>query len=276
MRIETTTPSAPPNGTSRRLGFTLIELLVVIAIIAILAAMLLPALAKAKGRAHAIACMSNTKQIMLGWILFTGDNDDEFPTKKMVPNGVDWTGNPDNTNAFKLIDASDPNATMANYIKSAGVYKCPADRYQSSLNPGPRVLSVSANGVLGNGIQPNNVLNEIAGRTYVAKLKKMSDLTKPGPAMTFVVLDEHPDSIDDALFVTRVGGSPPSAYWANIPASYHYGGGANISFADGHSEIHKWKDKARTCLPVILQTQNNKPVPGSPDYVWLNDRIPYK
>jgi len=255
-------------------GFTLIELLVVIAIIAILAAMLLPALAKAKGKAQATVCLSNTKQIMLGWLLFIGDNDDEFPPQKFVPNGVDWGASPDNTNAFKLVDSS--QSLMGSYVKSPGVYKCPADKYQSPLNPGPRVLSVSANGVLGNGIQPGNVLNEIAGRTYVKQMKKMSELTKPGPSSTFVILDEHPDSIDDALFITRIGASLGSAYWANIPASYHYGGGANFSFADGHSEIHKWVDKARTCLPVTYTTQNNKNVQGSPDYVWVNERIPYR
>lgn len=256
-----------------RAAFTLIELLVVIAIIAILAAMLLPALAKAKGKAQAIRCMSNTKQIMLGWLLYVTDEDDKMPTK-IVANGVDWMASTDNTNAAKLVD---PNQSLlASQIRSAGVYKCPADVYQSSLNPGPRVLSISANGVLGNGIQPANVINQIAGRTYVKQMQKTRELIKPGPADTFVILDEHPDSIDDALFVTRIGCSPQSAYWANLPASYHYGGGANISFADGHSEIHKWQDKARTSPPVKLVTQNNISVPGSPDYVWLNERIPYQ
>src|SRR6188508_3009185 len=118
------------------------------------------------------------------------------------------------------------------------------------MNPGPRVLSVSANGVLGNGIQPGNVLNEIAGRNYVKQIVKLTELVKPGPANTFCVLDEHPDSIDDALFITRIGGSPQSAYLANVPASYHYGGGANFAFADGHSEIHKWVDKGRTVRPI--------------------------
>jgi len=235
--------------------------------------MLLPALAKAKGRAQSTVCLSNTKQLLLGWMLYVGDNDDLMPTK-IVANGVDWTANPDNTNASKLVD---PNQSlMGSYIKSAGVYKCPADKYQSALNPGQRVLSVAANGVLGNGVQPGNVLNEISGRTYVKQMRKLTELTKPGPASTFVTLDEHPDSIDDALFITRIGGSPSSAYLANIPASYHYGGGANFSFADGHSEIHKWADKVRTVVPVRLVTQNNKDVPGSPDYVWLNERIPYK
>lgn len=268
------------SDKSRKLGFTLIELLVVIAIIAILAAMLLPALAKAKGRAQATVCMSNTKQIMLGWMLFIGDNDDEMPTK-IVPNNVNWSSAPSNTNSFSLINPNDPdNSQLGNYIKSPGVYKCPADKYQSPQNPGPRVLSISANGVLGNGVQPNNVLNLIAGRTYERQFKKLTQLTKPGPASTFVILDEHPDSIDDALFITRIGADPSSAYWANLPASYHYGGGANLSFADGHSEIHKWVDKGRTVRPVKYDTTDgvnkNFPAPGSPDYVWLNERIPYR
>jgi prepilin-type N-terminal cleavage/methylation domain-containing protein/prepilin-type processing-associated H-X9-DG protein len=269
LRIQPATPRVC------RRGFTLIELLVVIAIIAILAAMLLPALSKAKGRAHAIACMSNTKQVMLGWLLFTEDNNDEMPTK-IVNNGVSWTAAPDNTNSAMLVD---PNQSLlASYIKTPGVYKCPADRYQSPQNPGPRVLSISANGVLGNGIQPANVLNgQIPGRTYVAKMKKLSELQKPGPSETFVILDEHPDSIDDALFITRIGGDYKTAgYFANLPASYHYNGGANFSFADGHSEIHRWQDRDRTVLPVKFVTQNNLNVNGSPDYFWLNERIPFQ
>jgi prepilin-type N-terminal cleavage/methylation domain-containing protein/prepilin-type processing-associated H-X9-DG protein len=263
-----------PNPKIRRsTAFTLIELLVVIAIIAILAAMLLPALAKAKGKAQAIACLSNTKQIMLGWMLYVTDGDDYMPTK-IVANGISWGAETDNTNSAKLVD---PNQSLlASQIRSPGVYKCPADVYKSALNPGPRVLSISANGVLGNGIQPGNVNNQIAGRNYVKQMQKSRELIKPGPANTFVILDEHPDSIDDALFITRIGCAPQSAYFANLPASYHYGGGANFSFADGHSEIHKWQDKARTSLPVKLVTQNNLSVPGSPDYVWLNERIPYQ
>jgi prepilin-type N-terminal cleavage/methylation domain-containing protein/prepilin-type processing-associated H-X9-DG protein len=278
MRTSLAFPAFPKP--SRHSAFTLIELLVVIAIIAILAAMLLPALSKAKGKAQAIVCMSNTKQIMLGWLLYVGDYEDNMPPRKMVENGVSWGSNPDNTDAAKLVD---PNQSLlATYIKSAGVYKCPADRFQTALS-GTRVLSISANGVLGNGIQPANVLNQIAGRTYVAKMKKLNELTKPGPAETFVILDEDPDSIDDALFVTRIGAAPSSAFLANRPASYHYGGGANFSFADGHSEIHKWLDKARTVKkgpsynnPPQDGIDKNIPVPGSPDYVWLNDRIPYQ
>jgi len=271
--LKTTKPSL-------RLGFTLIELLVVIAIIAILAAMLLPALAKAKGKAQAISCMSNTKQILLGWMLFIGDNDDTMPTK-IVPNGIDWISSTDNTNTFRLVNSNDPdNSQLGSYVKSAGVYKCPTDIYisptQRTLGWDKRVLSIAANGVLGNGIQPGNVFNEIAGRTYVAKIAKLTSLNKPGAANTFVILDEHPDSIDDALFITQIGRQRANGIFANLPASYHYGGGANFSYADGHSEIKKWIDKGRTVKPVAFTAQRNIPVNGSPDYEWLNERIPYQ
>jgi prepilin-type N-terminal cleavage/methylation domain-containing protein/prepilin-type processing-associated H-X9-DG protein len=257
-------------------GFTLIELLVVIAIIAILAAMLLPALAKAKGKAQATACLSNTKQIMLGWYLYTGDNDDKMPPK-IVGNGADWTAASYNTNWFMLVD---PNQSLlAAYVKSPGVYKCPADKYQSPANPGPRVMSISANAHLGGiSVTVKNPADQ-PERVYSAKgVTKLTNLRYPGPAMTFVVLDEHPDSIDDAVFHSAGGYSRANALIRNIPASYHYGGGGNISYADGHSEIKKWKDP-RTKPPVLLTKQpasSPQPSPGNEDMEWINDRLPYQ
>jgi prepilin-type N-terminal cleavage/methylation domain-containing protein/prepilin-type processing-associated H-X9-DG protein len=263
----------PFPSAARKTGFTLIELLVVIAIIAILAAMLLPALAKAKGKAQAISCMSNTKQVLLGWLLFVTDNDDRMPPK-LVGNGADWTSNPDNTNAWKLVDSNE--SALGAYVKSSGVYKCPADKYQSPQNPGPRVLSLSANAMLG-GISVTVVNPNVWNRYYPDKgFIKLNQLKKPGPVMTFVTLDEHPDSIDDAVFHSVAGARPGSEVFRNLPASYHYGGGCNFSFADGHSEIRKWRE-AETKKPITYSIQRNVPAKrDSEDYKWLNERLPYE
>jgi prepilin-type processing-associated H-X9-DG protein len=106
----------------------------------------------------------------------------------------------------------------------------------------------------------------------------MSDLAKPGPTEIFVFLDEHPDSINDAIFHVIAGRSPVAAEWRDLPASQHYGGGCNFSFVDGHSEIHKWLEKSgsiATVRPVTYVDLSNIPCRASRDYLWVDDHMPY-
>jgi prepilin-type N-terminal cleavage/methylation domain-containing protein/prepilin-type processing-associated H-X9-DG protein len=268
----------------RRAGFTLIELLVVIAIIAVLAAMLLPVLAKAKIRAQAIHCMNNTRQITLAWVMYAGDANEVLVAN---PGWCDGTmifpGGPDNTDTTKL-----QTGALGGYTKAAGVYKCPGDKY------GDRVRSVSMNGALsGQGNGPDYKGNGPDGkRKYYAKgsttaavgngAKRMSELTTTGASMVFVVLDEHADSINDATFMFDPGYLINSEHWRDLPASYHNNAGS-FSFADGHSEIHKWTKiggSQGTVYPV-MQDSTSAPwktpaLVNSFDFEWLQDRMPYE
>ena len=259
------------SSRSRRVraGFTLIELLVVIAIIAILAAMLLPALSKAKSKAEGIACLNNLKQMQLAWFMFADDNDGKLPenrgytttTDAWVTGVLSWQAAADNTNSARLLDGQ-----IGPYIsKSLGAFKCPADKIPAAN--GPRNRSISMNGFMGDtGNLNGTVLNTGGWKRYL----KITDITKPNPSMCWVFLDEHPDSINDGLFNVAMD----QARWDDVPASYH-NGACGFSFADGHSEIKKWRDGTKN-YPITKATAVGYNQAAPNDIPWIKERTNQK
>jgi prepilin-type N-terminal cleavage/methylation domain-containing protein len=291
-------------------GFTLVELCAAIAAIAILAAVLLPALAGTRQSTQSFQCMNNQKQLILGWQMYAADNNGLLP-----PNDFPWLtayrGSSTQTQyqmrnwvvgtMAKSLDANNSaivvtteltgtNTLLSPYVTNGNVYRCPADNFINPLTHNLNARSYSMNSAVGTigytfyttgspplgspvqgGWLSGNAFNanQTAWRTY----GKMSAFTKPGPANTFVIMDENPYSINDGTIAISAFAVPGATYLIDLPSGWHGAAGV-ISFADGHIIVHKWLDK-RTYNPQGLisggqgGTGSHLQSPDDPDCFYL-------
>jgi prepilin-type N-terminal cleavage/methylation domain-containing protein len=263
-----------PRICARRAAFTLIELLVVIAIIAILAAILLPVLSRAKLRAWEIQSINNLKQLQLGWIMYCDENDTKLPQNIasdsgfLTDNGLQASAQPGQPYAsWVLGDVDAPpewnNQTLLThgliypYVGNVNVYKCPAD-----ISPRERDYSMNC-WMDGIAPWPSACIN--FQRTDQLSLAKGLQ-----PAMAFVFIEENPNTINDGYFVEDP--NQPNQ-WIDSPAHYYINAGC-LSFADGHAETRKWTDVGvltgksggKTGFPA------NPTPPAGQDLPWIQAR----
>ncbi len=285
------------QGVKKHNGFTLIELLVVIAIIAILAGLLLPALSKAKTKAQGVYCMNNTHQLMLAMIQYTHDYADFLPPNPDDGNttpGYNWVGGSVGIGGGNEYDPNilkDPTRSLlAPYQgNSIAIYHCPADIRLPGAANGFSALDLSLRGKKISNARSVSMSQAVGTNPYKGgkvavdgpwldgnhghslnqtwyTYGKLSSMLRPGPANTFVLMDENKFSINDGGFATVGPDRNPNYRRVDWPSISH-NGACGFAFGDGHSEIHKWKD-TRTYL-----TSSASSVPtqaGNQDIWWMS------
>jgi hypothetical protein len=245
--------------------------------------MLLPVLGIAKQKAQGIQCMNNHRQLNLAWRMYVDDSNDVLPFAQF---GKAWVGgllnfdggNPSNWDSGVDLMKSPLWPYCAG---SAGIFKCPADHSRVKPSFGPlkgtlvsRVRSMSMNVWVGGEGDAGDVSWDPGWRVY----RRPSDMIDPGPVNTWVFLDMREDSVNTGGFGQGMEGYPDKpqilGFGTDWPASYHHRAGG-FSFADGHSEIHLWRD-ARTMPPITpamnsLFARGGTPSPNNVDVMWLQE-----
>ena len=250
-------------------AFSCLDLLTTIGVLALLALLLTPALARTRVTDYAFQCKHNMRRLILGWQMYAKENNGN------LPNCFDWVpdypgylsyaaNNSDNTNVAYL-----QNSALGPYVRDVTVFKCPADRSLALEGAVflPRVRSVSMSQSF---CAQNEGHLEDNKPGYYRHYVNVADMVLPAPANLWVMIDESPDSVNDAAFAVKM--DPYGATWQDLPSILHYGG-CGFAFADGHSEIHKWNDnrtltqlkvKYAPCMYGLVQ-------PNNADIRWLQD-----
>jgi hypothetical protein len=246
----------------------------------VLAGMFLPTLHLAVAKGQSVVCLNNTRQLTVAWLMYAEDQQGWLcpngiaPKQGWVEGVLDFNGASDNTNTLYLIDPE--YAKLAPYIRSAAVYRCPSDRSLVHLHRDTfqRVRSLAMNEAVGSNAQAPSLPSDGKWKIY----RKVGDLTAPDPSNLWVLTEQHPDSIDDGRFAVDCGHQGDAARWIDFPSNFH-NRSCSLSFADGHSELHRWREEESTppnrycgCLAHYATKGMFTSCPNSADLAWLQAR----